>query len=100
MNLYTALTAVGPTYFLPVFDALVSLGLEKGLSREAAIAAAQETARGTAEMVARREESAEELKLYTGLRPLEHETVRELVHAAAEDAYGRMDAVQKKVLDE
>lgn len=33
MNLYTALTAVGPTYFLPVFDAIVSVGLEGGLSR-------------------------------------------------------------------
>src|SRR5207244_7327446 len=28
MNIYTALTAVGPTYFLPVLDAMISAGVE------------------------------------------------------------------------
>ena len=30
MNLYTALTAVGPTYFLPIFDAMISAGIAGG----------------------------------------------------------------------
>ena len=32
MNLYTALTAVGPTYFLPVLDAMITAGMEGGLT--------------------------------------------------------------------
>ncbi len=97
MNLYTALTAVGPTYFLPVLDALITVGIEGGLTREAAVAAAVETARGTAALVENRTETPEELKLYTGLRPLKDEEVRYLVKEAAVDAFGRMTDVQKKV---
>lgn len=96
MNLYTALTAVGPTYFLPVFEAMIAAGAAGGLSREAAVTAAVETARGSAEMVAKRPEPVEELKLFTGLRPLQDAAVRELVSKAISDALTRMEAVQKQ----
>lgn len=96
MNLYTALTAVGPTYFLPVFDAMIAAGMAGGLTREAALAAAVETARGCADMVALRPEAPEQLKLYTGLRPLKDAEVRDLVAAAIADAANRMEAVQKQ----
>jgi len=33
MNLYTALTAVGPTYFLPVFRSLIAAGVAAGSAR-------------------------------------------------------------------
>jgi len=94
MNLYTALTAVGPTYFLPIFDAMISAGVAGGLSRTEAIAATVETARGTADMIARRAEAPEQLKLITGLRPLEDAAVRELVGKAISAALSRMEAVQ------
>jgi pyrroline-5-carboxylate reductase len=97
MNLYTALTAVGPTYFLPIFDAMISAGLAGGLSRAAAVAAAVETARGSAEMVARRSEAPEQLKLFTGLRPLDDAAVRELVQKAIAAALARMESVQAQV---
>jgi pyrroline-5-carboxylate reductase len=97
MNLYTALTAVGPTYFLPVFDAMIAAGVAGGLSQEAAVSAAVETARGTAEMVAKRSESPEQLKLFTGLRPLQDASVRDLVAKAISDALARMESVQKQV---
>jgi pyrroline-5-carboxylate reductase len=96
MNLYTALTAVGPTYFLPVFDAMISAGIEGGLTREAAAAAAAETARGCADMVAGREDTPEQLKLYTGLRPLDDAAVRALVVKAISDAFSRMESVQRQ----
>ena len=96
MNLYTALTAVGPTYFLPVFDAMIQAGTDGGLSREAAVAAAVATARGSTEMIARRREGAEPLKLYTGLRPLDHAAMRDLVAKAIADALARMEAVQRQ----
>jgi pyrroline-5-carboxylate reductase len=98
MNLYTALTAVGPTYFLPVIDAMVAAGQEGGLSREAAVEAALATARATAEMVGRRAESPEQLKLLTGLRPLKDDAVRQLVREAIQAAVSRMEEVQASVL--
>jgi pyrroline-5-carboxylate reductase len=98
MNLYTAITAVGPTYFLPIFDAMISAGISGGLSRAAAVAAAVETARGSAEMVANRAETPEQLKLFTGLRPLEDAAVRELVGKAISDALSRMETVQGQAL--
>jgi pyrroline-5-carboxylate reductase len=97
MNLYTALTAVGPTYFLPVLDAMIAAGVEGGLSREDAVAAATATARGTAMLAAQRKESPEELKLFTGLRPLKDGEVRELVKQAINEAGTRMTALQQKV---
>jgi pyrroline-5-carboxylate reductase len=99
MNQYTALTAVGPTYFLPVFDAMVSAGVASGLTREATVAAVVATARGTAELVAQRAESPDQLKLYTGLRPLKDTEVRDLVAQALADALSRMAALQQKIAD-
>ena len=97
MNVYTALTAVGPTYFLPVLDAMITAGVEAGLTREAAVAAATATARGTAMMVAQRKENPEELKLFTGLRPLKDADVRGLVKDAINEAGVRMTALQQKI---
>ena len=99
MNQYTALTAVGPTYFLPVFDAMLAAGIASGLTREATVAAVVATARGTAEMVAQRAETPDQLKLYTGLRPLKDAEVRELVAQALADALSRMTALQQKIAD-
>jgi len=95
MNAYTALTAVGPTYFLPVFDALIALAMESGLDRRAAVEAAVATARGTADLVERRPEAPSQLKLITGLRPLKDEVVADLVREAARAALLRMDDVQR-----
>jgi pyrroline-5-carboxylate reductase len=95
MNAYTALTAVGPTYFLPVFDALITVALEAGLDRRAAMEAAVATARATADLVEGRAESPGELKLITGLRPLQDEAVAELVREAARAALARMVNVER-----
>lgn len=95
MNAYTAITAVGPTYFLPVFDALIAIAMEAGLDRRAAVEAAVATARGTADLVARRPEAPAQLKLITGLRPLKDEAVADLVREAARAALARMDDVQR-----
>lgn len=97
MNAYTALTAVGPTFFLPVLDAMIAAGVEAGLSREAAVAAAAATARGTAAMVARRPETPEQLKLFTGLRPLDDQAARRLTAEAIQVALTRMADVEQKV---
>jgi pyrroline-5-carboxylate reductase len=97
MNVYTAVTAVGPTYFLPVLDALIAAGQAAGLSRQAAVEAATATAIGTAQMVARRAEPPEQLKLFTGLRPLDDAAVKRLVAEALQAAVTRMEDVQRKI---
>jgi pyrroline-5-carboxylate reductase len=99
MNAYTALTAVGPTYFLPIFDALIAVAVEAGLDRRAAVEAAVATARGTADLVARRPAPPSELKLITGLRPLKDEAVAELVRDAARAALARMVEVERGFVD-
>jgi pyrroline-5-carboxylate reductase len=95
MNAYTALTAVGPTYFLPIFDALIAVAIEAGLDRRTAVEAAVATARGTADLVDRRAEPPGELKLITGLRPLKDEAVADLVREAARAALTRMVDVER-----
>jgi pyrroline-5-carboxylate reductase len=97
MNLYTALSAVGPTYFLPVLDAMIAAGVAAGLGREDAVTAAAATARGAAAMVAQRPEAPEQLKLFTGLRPLDDARVKSLVAEAIQAAVTRMDDVQRKI---
>ena len=95
MNLYTALSAVGPTYFLPVFDAMIAAGVKAGLSRASSVAVAVGVARGVSDLVAAGPELPEQLKLLTGLRPLDHDQVRELVVTAIAAAWSRMDHLQK-----
>ena len=48
---------------------------------------------------AQRTEDPEQLKLYTGLRPLRDAEVRDLVKQAITDAGGRMTALQQKITD-
>lgn len=99
MNAYTALTAVGPTYFLPVFDALIAVAREAGLDPRAAVEAAVATARGTADLVERGTVPPTELKLITGLRPLKDEAVSDLVREAARAALARMVDVERGFTD-
>lgn len=97
MNVYTALTAVGPTFFLPVLDAMVAAGIGAGLDRAAVLDAVAATARGAAAMVAQRSEPPERLKLFTGLRPLDDQTVKRMTAEAIQAALARMEDVQQKV---
>jgi len=99
MNAYTAVTAVGPTYFLPVFDALIAIALEAGIDRRLAVEAVVAVARGTADLVARRPVPPSELKLITGLRPLKDDAVAELVRDAARAALARMVEVERGFVD-
>jgi hypothetical protein len=48
-------------------------------------------------MVARRPETPEQLKLFTGLRPLDDQAVRRLTADAIQAALTRMEDVQQKI---
>lgn len=96
MNLMTALTAVGPTYVLPVLDAMITAGLAQGLDRPTAVRLAVATVVGTARTLEETGLEAEQVKLFTGLRPLKDAEVRTLVTEAIQDALQRMDGLTTK----
>jgi pyrroline-5-carboxylate reductase len=96
MNLMTALTAVGPTYVLPVLDAMITAGIDRGLDRHTAVRLAVATVVGTARTLEESGLEAEQVKLLTGLRPLKDAEVRSLIADAITDAVQRMDGLTAK----
>jgi len=70
MNLYTVISAMGPTYFMPFLDVLVRFGVEKGLTEAEAREVACLTLRGTAELISKVPSSIEDLKNMITSQPL------------------------------
>jgi len=70
MNLYTIISAMGPTYFIPFLDTLVKFGVENGLSEAEAREAACLTLKGTAELVLKVPSSIEDVKNMITSQPL------------------------------
>jgi hypothetical protein len=68
-----------------------------GLAREDSLAAAPGVARGTADLVARRGESPGDLRLVTGLRPLDHHQAGALVAAAIGATLTQMNEVERTI---
>lgn len=77
------------------FPGCLDAGVASGLDRAAAVEAATATARGTLDMVARRPETPEQLKLLTGLRPLPDAEARQLVATVIQAALTRMNDVER-----
>lgn len=96
MNMMTALPAVGPTYVLPVLDAMITAAEEYGLDRATAVRCAVATVVGTALTVEYTGLSPDEVKLFTGLRPLRDAEVKGLIAAAIAEALQRMNALERK----
>lgn len=70
MEIYTILSAMGPTYFLPFVDTLIKFGVTQRLSYEEAREAVASTLRGTAELVSKVDRPVEDLKNLIGTQPL------------------------------
>jgi pyrroline-5-carboxylate reductase len=70
MNLYTVISAMGPTYFTPFLDVLVRFGVEKGLTEAEAREVACLTLKGTAELVSKVQSPIEDLKNMITSQPL------------------------------
>jgi pyrroline-5-carboxylate reductase len=71
MNVATALTAVGPTYVLPIMHALASAAESKGIEPQLAMVMVAELVAGTARLVRETGREPEELKLMIGSRTLD-----------------------------
>lgn len=70
MNLYTVISAMGPTYFTPFLDVLVRFGVEKGLTEAEAREVACLMLKGTAELVSKVQSPIEDLKNMITSQPL------------------------------
>lgn len=97
MNAYTGLTAAGPTYLLPVIEALAEAGRERGLVAEEALAAAARLMLGTAALVLETGRSPGELKALTSLQTLREEEAKGLFVEAVRTACQRMERAQQKL---
>jgi pyrroline-5-carboxylate reductase len=97
MDLWCALCAVGPTYILPVIDALASAAAARGLPAGQALEAAAQMVAGTARMVQHAGRTPEQLKQMIGLRTLKEDDARKLFTDAYDDAVQKLQAVGQKV---
>lgn len=70
IEIYSLLSAMGPTYFLPFVDTLVEFGAGNGLTQEEARGAVASTLRGTGELLIRVERSVKDLNSMIGTQPL------------------------------
>jgi len=71
IELYSILSAMGPTYFLPFVDALIQFGMDSGLAYKEARRAVSSTLEGTGELVSRVDRPIEDLKNMIESQPLE-----------------------------
>jgi len=97
MNAVTALTAVGPTYALPVLKALSDAANRLGLPEGEARRAAAQTMAGTAQLVLETGRDPDDLKMMIGTRTLREDEARALFMSALESAYEKVSAAEKKL---
>lgn len=97
MAIATALTAVGPTYILPVIAALADAAIAHDLPPHIALPAACQVVVGTAKLVAETERSPNSLNLMIGTRTLDEAEARRLFTGAVEDAYRKIMGAESKV---
>jgi len=97
MEAATALTAVGPTYFYPVLEALRDAAVQAGLPRPAAERAAAATAAGAARLIAETGRAPEDLKQMIGTRTLAEPEAKALFSAAYQTALDKLAAARMKL---
>jgi pyrroline-5-carboxylate reductase len=97
MTIATALTAVGPTYVLPVVDALVEAAVAKGLARDSATAAVCQLLAGTAQLVRETGRAPAELGGYIGIHTLDEAAAGALFRSAVEAAFGKIRTAESKI---
>jgi len=97
VDLWCALCAVGPTYLLPVIDALAAAAASHGLPPEKALRATAQMVAGTARIVRDSGRTPEQLKLMIGLRTLDEDVARRLLTQAYGDAVQKLEALRLKM---
>ena len=99
MNIATALSAVGPTYFFPAIKAMKDFALSKGMNEEEAVKIISQTISGTADLVKETGKDPEELKLMIGTRTIDEAAVKEVFTKAIDEALSKVNYASKKFLE-
>ncbi len=97
MNAYTALTAIGPTYFFPIVKALREVSVKLGLDASEAQTAAALTMSGAAELVLKTGRHPEDLNLMISTRTMNEESLENIFSQALTDAYAKVDRLEGKL---
>jgi pyrroline-5-carboxylate reductase len=97
LDRWCALCAVGPTFLLPVIDALAAAAASLGLPPEKAVRAAAQMVAGTGQMVRDSGRTPEQLKQMIGLRTLDEDVARDLFSHAYDDAVQKLEALRLKM---
>lgn len=97
MNAWCALCAVGPTYLLPLLDALAAAASATGVPREQALAAVAQLAIGTGRLMATTGRDPDDLKQLISLRTLAEPEARALMDSAYSQALQKLNAMSGKI---
>jgi pyrroline-5-carboxylate reductase len=97
MNAFTALTAIGPTYFFPVIKALREASVKLGISEVEAEVAVAQTMIGAAELVLKTGRHPEDLNLMISTRTIDESAVDNLFTQALMDAFARINRSEAKL---
>jgi pyrroline-5-carboxylate reductase len=97
INQWCALCAVGPTFVLPMLDALATAATAQGLSSEKVITGVAHMVAGTARMVQHSGRTPEQLKQMIGLRTLREDEARKLFTDAFSEAVAKLQALGEKL---
>jgi pyrroline-5-carboxylate reductase len=98
MNIATALTAVGPTYVIPVLKALAETAARHGMPEEQAQMAAAHTVLGAAQLVLDTGRKPDDLKMMIGTRTIKEDSALPVFTDAVELAFAKISESQQKLI--
>jgi pyrroline-5-carboxylate reductase len=99
MNLATALSAVGPTYFFPAIKAMKDFAISKGMNEKEAVDIISQTISGTADLVKETGKDPDELKLMIGTRTIDEVAVKDIYTKAIEEALSKVNHATQKLTE-
>lgn len=99
MELYTVISAMGPTYFFPFLDTLARFGIDNGLSEKEARKAACLTLKGTADTTLKVPISIDDLKNMIGSQPLKDREpeIKSTLEEALNKTLSELRTMSKKI---
>lgn len=98
MNAACALTAVGPTYLLPVLGTLVAAATDAGMAPEVARRIAAGLFAGVGQLVARSAATPEQLKQMISMQPLDDAAAAAVFSEAYQKALAGLQGLESKLM--
>lgn len=99
MSIATAITAVGPTYWLPAIKSLLEFAEQKELDKELAYKLVAGTMKGTAELINQTMKDPNELLQMIGTRTINEETEKRIFYDAVKTAYEMIQHSENKLVE-